>query len=419
MSQDVTFRDAGIRSSALRALNAAGAAAARAGWKRPKLDAGALVRDARRQTGLEDFGDPGYRTGLEALVESLEAEAELTTFGRLVLKKMLTRFLAVRLAVQDWHARHPSAARETIAAPWVIAGLPRTGTALLSHLLELDPRNRSLLGWEALDPVPPGDPSSPEIQARISRAEKDDEQLNQLIPPLRAMHPMEPTLPTECVTLFACDFRSMLFSTQSPVPGYARWLRDTEMDSAYAFHRTTLQLLQHQREVLRWSLKTPQYLWSLPALFRTYPDARVIWTHRDPRKVVPSVASLNMAFYKTFTRNPDPVAVGREWNRELAAGVHKGMEFDAQASPDWCAHLLYEELMEDPIGALRQIYTLFGDELRDDHAEAIRDWLARRPQSTFGRHRYDARDFGMDTDEIAATFAHYTERFHIPQESRD
>jgi len=419
MPRDVTFLDAGIRSPALRALNVTGAAASRMGWTRPKLEAESLLAAARRETGLEDFGDERFRAGLVALLESLEADAALTTFGRLVLKKMLTRFLAVRLSVISWSLDHEDASRETIAAPWIIAGLPRTGTTLLSHLLALDPRNRSLLGWEALDPVPPGEPSRPEIQARIAQAEKDDTQLNKLIPPLRAMHPMEPTLPTECVTLFACDFRSMLFSTQSPVPGYARWLRDAEMDSAYAFHRTTLQLLQHDREARRWSLKTPQHLWSFPALFRTYPDARVIWTHRDPRKVIPSVASLNMAFYRTFSARPDPAAVGREWNQELAFGVNKGMEFDKQAPTGWCAHLLYEELMEDPIAALRRVYAGFGDELRDDHAAAIEAWLRKRPQSTFGRHRYNAADFGMNTDEIAETFASYTSRFDIPQESRD
>jgi hypothetical protein len=419
MPRDVTFHDAGIRSPILRTLNASGAAAARIGWIRPRLDAKDLMDAARRQTGLEDFGDGRFLSGLEALLESLAGDANLTTFGRLVQKKMLTRFLTVRLAVTDWNACHPEALNETIRAPWVIAGLPRTGTTLLSHLLELDPRNRSLLGWEALDPAPPGPADSPAIRARIAHAEKDDAQLNQLIPPLQAMHPMEPTLPTECVTLFACDFRSLLFSTQTPIPSYARWLQDAEMDSAYEFHRGVLQLLQCDHEPLRWSLKTPQHLWSFAALFRTYPDARVIWTHRDPRKVVPSVASLNMAFYRTFTKDPDPKMVGQEWNRELSIGVRKGMEFDKQADPGWCAHLLYEELMEDPIAALRKVYAVFGEELLEDHAEAIRQWLSQRPQSNFGRHRYDAKDFGMDVDEIDNTFSTYIERFGIPRERRD
>jgi len=419
MPRDVTFHDAGIHSPILRTLNATGAAAARIGWTLPRLDAEELIDAARHQAGLEDFGDDRFRAGLEALLDSLEVDAQLTTFGRMVQKKMLTRFLTARLHVTDWNKAHPETNQETIRAPWVIAGLPRTGTTLLSHLLELDPRNRSLLGWEALDPAPPGAPESPEIRARIARAEKDDEQLNQLIPPLQAMHPMEPTLPTECVTLFACDFRSLLFSTQTPIPGYARWLQDAEVDSSYEFHRSVLQLLQCGREPRRWSLKTPQHLWSFPALFRTYPDARVIWTHRDPRKVVPSVASLNMAFYRTFTKDPDPEMVGQEWNRELSIGVRKGMEFDKQADPDWCAHLLYEELMEDPIAALRKVYTVFGEELLEDHAEAIRQWLRQRPQSNFGRHRYDAKDFGMNVDEIGDAFSTYIERFDIPRERRD
>ena len=42
----------------------------------------------------------------------------------------------------------------------------------------------------------------------------------------------------------------------------------------------------------RWVLKYPKHLLSLDALLAEYPDAVLIWTHRDPAAVIPSVVSL-------------------------------------------------------------------------------------------------------------------------------
>ncbi|HKY92628.1 MAG TPA: hypothetical protein VJM11_16385 [Nevskiaceae bacterium] len=41
---------------------------------------------------------------------------------------MITGVLAKRLQVIDWAKRHPAIASETIDRPFVITGLPRSGT---------------------------------------------------------------------------------------------------------------------------------------------------------------------------------------------------------------------------------------------------------------------------------------------------
>ncbi|MFP6663768.1 MAG: sulfotransferase, partial [Deltaproteobacteria bacterium] len=234
-TKDVTFRDAGLRSPLLRSVNAGGALLRRLGLERRPMRAEAVLARARKSTGLEDFGDDSWREGLDVLLESMEREADLTSFGRFVQGAMLSQFLGIRLQVVDWAKRHPAIREEKIRAPWVIAGLPRTGTTLLSHLLDLDPKVRSLLGWEATSPMPPATPAGREHDPRIAAAEKIGARLDRLIPPLKAMHPLEPRLPTECVTIFACDFRSLLFTTQTPVPAYAAWLDAADTRPAYAF----------------------------------------------------------------------------------------------------------------------------------------------------------------------------------------
>ena len=157
---------------------------------------------------------------------------------------MLAGALANRIALQRWSVEHPEVRRERIESPWVIVGLPRTGTSLLSMLLGLDPVARPLLQWEAAHPVPPPTLDEAGGDPRIARTTKDLEGLMKLNPPLRAMHPFGATLAEECVSLFMYDVRTLALETQAHVPSYARWLEQCDMSPAYAQHQLALQTLQ-------------------------------------------------------------------------------------------------------------------------------------------------------------------------------
>ncbi len=89
MTQDVTFRDAGLRSPLLRGLNRAGRIASAVGI-RPALDADDIVSRAVKQAGSDAFGSDSYREPLEVYVAAAENEADLSTFGRLAVRGMLT-----------------------------------------------------------------------------------------------------------------------------------------------------------------------------------------------------------------------------------------------------------------------------------------------------------------------------------------
>lgn len=417
MPREVSFHDAGLRSPVLRALNAVGAGLGRVGISLARLDAEALLAAARKRTGLSDFGDGSFREGLDALVDSAVREGGQHTFGRIAFRSMLVQTLENRLRVVDWAKRHPEVERERIERPFVILGMPRTGTTLLSFLLDLDPCVRSLRQWEASAPIPPPDLAGHAEDPRIAAAAKQIAQLSRLIPPLQAMHPMAATLPTECVTLFAMDFRSLQFETQQAAPAYGRWLEAADPRSAYALHERVLKILQSAQPTQTWSLKTPQHLWHLEALRERYPDARLVWTHRDPAAVVPSVASLNLAFYRTWCRDPDPRQVGPYWDHKLRVGVERGLAFDAaQAGRPWCCHVQYAELMQDPIGTVRRLYAHFDEQISPLHERRMQRWMQERPQQVHGRHVYDAAELGLSREALDAEYADYRERFGVPRE---
>jgi hypothetical protein len=187
-----------------------------------------------------------------------------------------------------------------------------------------------------------------------------------------------------------------------------------------------LRLLQHgARRDLQpgahartWVLKSPVHQMRLETLFAVYPDARVIQTHRDPVRVVPSAVST--------------VATGR-WLRSdtvdvaaVAQSVAFGMSMllngvaaqrSAGALPeDQIADLQYVDLLRDPASAIAATYERLGLPAGDDLPARITGYLAARPQDKHGTHRYSAADFGFDVDQLRTQFAPYTETFAVEPE---
>ncbi len=415
MTQTYSFRDGRVRSPILRAWNALGRGAAVLGWK-PSLDPDRLVQAAIREAGSSDLGGDSYREPLERFVDSLEREAGLSTFGRVAMRQTIVSQLVTRIRLRAWTNDHPEAEREEIRKPWVILGLPRTGTTILSILLGLDPMVRPVRQWEARTIVPPATLATKHDDPRIAESNAQMEALHKLNPALRAMHPMGAMLAEECIPFMMLDLRCLGMETQALVPSYGSWLQGCDMTPAYVQHKRALQALQTGQPTERWSLKTPNHLWCLDTLLEFYPDARLIWTHRDPGPVTTSVASLNATMHSIFVDRLDPIAVGRDWLGKLKHAIRCGMDFDARSQPGWCVHVQYSEMMRDPLETMRKIYAHFDEVPSRLHERRIEAWLREKPQTEFGRHVYDPRDFGWSYESLAEEWRHYTRAFGIERE---
>jgi hypothetical protein len=413
---EYTWRDSELRSPPVRALNGIGAGLTRLGFNLPSMTPSSVVASATKAAGSDDLGDDSYREPLAVFLDSCEKEAELTTFGRILITKMLAAALTNRIALHRWSLQHPDVLDERIDSPWIIIGLPRTGTSVLSMLLGLDPVARPLLQWEAAHPIPPPTLAEADEDPRIAQTAKELDGLMKLNPPLKAMHPFGATLAQECVSLFMYDVRTLALETQAHVPSYARWLEQADMAPAYAQHRLALQTLQSRQPTERWVLKTPNHLWHLEALLAAYPDARIIWTHRDPGPVVTSLASLANAGQRPLTKRSDPRPTANEWKRKCLFALGSAVAFDEKSEAGWCQHLHYDSLMADPVGTVRDLYHSFGEDVGDLHARRMDAFLDHRPKDVFGRHHYEPGDFGWTYAGLAEEFQSYTERYHIATE---
>lgn len=397
----------------MRALNAAGRRMERLVGARPQLDPDALMRAAVRATKCEDFGDPSFEEPFRVLVRSLDREAKLTTFGRVVARSLVQEDLARRLALVAYRNEHPELEREEVKEPWFILGLPRTGTTLLYNLLARDPDHRSPLGWEVLDPSPPPRAETYETDPRIERACRQYDATSRFVPNLQAIHPTGARLPEECIVIKALEFQSGSYWYTFDVPTYYDWIASHSMVPAYQGHRRFLQHLQSRYRKKRWLLKTPDHLAYLADLFAVYPDARIIQTHRDPVEVIPSMASLLYHVRQAWSDGVDARAVGEEELERWVDALDRAMRVRASLGErrTQVTDVRFADLMKDPLGTVERIYAHFGESLAPGTKRRMQDFLDGNPREKHGVHGYTLEDFGLDATRVRAAFASYWERF--------
>jgi hypothetical protein len=406
------------RPLGLRVFNRTGGALRSLGLPIADLEANALFDRARRLTGLSDFGDPFFREPLRVLLDAFETEAELNMLGRVIARTDIVRLLQNRLRMADVLNHYPEISSGEIRQPIFIVGLPRTGTTILHELMAQDPANRVPMTWEVMYPWPPPERATYETDPRIAAVEKHFSGVDRLIPNFKQMHPMGARLPQECVVLASHDFASMLFSTTHMVPSYQAWLDHADLRWVYAAHRRQLQYLQWRCPAERWVLKSPGHLWALDALLAIYPDARIVQTHRDPLKVIASLANLVALLRSMSSDHIDRAAIGAEWTARLADGMQRAMDARDNLPPDAAPifDLQFADFIRDEIGMVRRIYEHFGLELSLEAEERMRSFLAHNPRDKHGAHRYSLEDAGLDAATERERYRFYQDRFAIESE---
>ena len=319
------------------------------------LDPDALEAAARSQTNLDDFGDGSHREGLERFTAALRDEADLSSTGVSIMSGRITALLVTRLQVEQTYRDHPEIADEVVDGPVFVIGLPRTGTTALSQLVAADPQMRSLRLWESAAPVPPPETATEHTDPRIAATEQGLELMYDAFPRMRTLYHQEATTATECQDLLGMSFRTMHFDGYARVPSYVRWVRDADMRSTYAYHHKVLRLLQWHCPPRLWHLKTPVHMFALDDLLASYPNARFLWSHRDPAAVLASVCDL-IAYTRSWVSDRDDsseLGAGELalWAEAVRRAWTSGRAWEPNppaGSPD----IAHADLQTDPVGAV-------------------------------------------------------------------
>jgi hypothetical protein len=364
--------------------------------------------------GLDDFGHPSFRDGLEVFVGSLASEGRLNEIGVAAAEGTCLGNLVNRLQVVEWHRTHSELAESTIAAPIFLIGLPRTGTTALSHLLSVDPANRSLLGWEANESVPPPTTAGYRTDPRFVAAMEAPDMLSMINPEFKAIHHDPPDMPLECAVVLGQHFTSLHLSTTFDVPSYMEWVRTADHTEAYRWHRSVLQILQSECPG-RWQLKSPVHLVDPTALATVYPDARFVLTHRDPVNVVASVCSLVRSLTGTFTDADWYDYIRDTWPEVVASLLDNQNTFrdsqEAAGRGDAFVDVAYADLLDDPIATTAAIYDALGEEFTAEAEAAMSAHSAEHRQNRFGTHTYALEEWGLERVQLEDRFAPYLTRY--------
>jgi hypothetical protein len=380
-----------------------------------ELDAGHLLAAARETVGFDDVGDDTLPERLAQLLTHLEAQ--ITPDVRPCAAAVVHELLVQRLSLLRDRWLHPIA-DERIQQPIITFGEPRSGTTLLQMLLGCDPGSRLLEFWEVMRPSPP--PGLGDTTERRERADADWREILDLVPAWLVSHPYNAMLganPPECERLWAMDLRAVTPTAWWRVPGSLFPTIRLPEDHArqYETHRMVLQQLQFRQPSRRWVLKGTSHQHRLDALLHAYPDAILVWIHRDPLQTLASRFELTAQIYEAL----DPRFDRRTF---AAALVERGVAaFDSAANDPLAAdpriqHVTYRDFAADPFSAVHDIYDRASLPFTDGFEDAMRRWSDENAANRFGRFTYSVESLCVDVAALDRQLDPYRKRFGVPRE---
>jgi hypothetical protein len=381
------------------------------------LSADELITLAHRRSGLTDFGQTPFQAALRKFLRACFEDANLSLVGRMATRWDVVRFLSNLLRLVEEEKRAPGILAQPIARPVFVSGLPRSGTTFLHSLLAEDPGNLVPRVWQLIQPYPARNAGSGSDR-RARRVGRQLRLFGLLAPDFRRMHPIDAGSPQECSEITAHVFASLRFDTTYRIPSYRRWLDETGHIEAYRFHKRFLQHLQHQTaDGGRWVLKCPDHVFALDAIRAVYPDARLVFVHRDPLAVLLSVARLTETLRRPFTRSVDKAEIGRQdSDRWLAATELMIAAAQEQRFAEPIFHVQYLDLVRDPVGTVAALYSHFGDALHPDAAARIGRLVEAKPNGGYGAHGSRLEEYGLDAALERERYARYMAHFGIQPE---
>ncbi len=374
------------------------------------LESGALCAEARRRTGLEDFGDPPLEPALSNLANSLERQADLHPMGRFLMWVHLRELLETRLRITEvWRRQLRDLDDSPIARPIFITGIPRSGSTFLHELMAEDPANRAPQVWEVMFPIAAQSDSSREAGRWVRKAEASLWWFRRLAPRADSVYPMRARTPHECVAIHSYTLLSEEFASTCHIPTYEAFLRAADLVPTYSWQKRFLQYLQLHRKTRQWVLKSPDHVRGLKDLFAVFPDAVIVQTHRDPLDALRSAVQLAEVLEGLFTRPGEPGETGLHEARNLAEGMESMIAF-REAHPELEGRFIdvkYRALVSDPLSVVRRIYGQLELPLTQVAAEQMQRLASRRSRYKGPRANPTLAELGLDESVERRRFGAY------------
>ncbi|CAE7605881.1 unnamed protein product [Symbiodinium microadriaticum] len=405
-----------------------------------------ILAKVKRTTGLSDMGGTGEAALIERYDLMLQAgitnsRARLSPSGVYFTANTIEKRITLRLRMIDFLKRHPDIEKIGVRKPVFVIGFPRTGTTFLHELLGLHPEVRMHYSWEQMDPVPKTDNESMEarIADRKRRYGANRAELENLLmvggDAIQSIHRIGYDEPEECTTPCAMELPWNIATIAFTVFA-ARELQDLDAGQAFVLYRKFLQLMAWQaedrQEPFTWMLKCPFHLPYLTELFSAFPDATVVWTHRDPAECIASACSLYETMMKLLVDSwtIDKHALGQAVMEYTSIALDKAMASVEKASRTMkILHVRYADNVKDPKNICRQVFEKaelpFSREFEDrvdgylaknaEQRKKLKEQKAKeqREGKTTELHSYSLEEYGLSEEMVLQRFGPYISKYNL------
>jgi hypothetical protein len=371
------------------------------GRKRPLETWGKAVAQVESSTGWSTEGEEQFVADLGFHLQCLADEPRLTPFGwQSGLLDAKSR-LENRLRIRQRFLEHPEIADERIVAPVFVVGLPRTATTLAHKILAASDAHRGPLLWEMLRtdvPVPQA-----ESEKTIRMIESGARMMVRFAPSWEVIHPIRAREPEE--SMFILPHGTYHLALRGALPKYKAWLGERDYTPDYVYLKRALQVLQYGREPKRWTLKYPAHLNDMDVIRQVFPDAKFVWTHRDPTTVLGSVCSLMETSWSLYQRRPDLDEIGQVALGLLVDSIERGRQSRIRLPSDAIVDVPYHRLNSDPVNEVPKLYKAIDAEWTEKDAGNLEHVLARPQRDR--RHEYSLSRYGLTIQGVEDAFGDY------------
>ena len=369
---------------------------------------------AVQAAGCDDFGEPSYLNGLRVSLRALDREAKLHEAGRRAVRATLVEVLAERLRSEHRLKTHPESAHLQIRRPIFITGCVRTAGTALHYLMGADPALQALPAWLSAKPQPRPPRETWERHPDFRAVQAGLDLYHAADPRLQAMHFRAAAWPDECGPMLRQNFTDDYLEVVATVPSYEDWYHHTRHPQTYRRHRQLVQLIGSTQPERRWLFKYAVHLRELDTLLDVYPDACIVYTHRDPCAVISSYTAMVSTYRGLSERDIDPRAIARSQVIGWAEASNRALAIRDRHDPAQFFDLYYDEFLADPVESVKRIYAHFGQPLSAESEAALLRHHAANPQHKHGKHTHSLEITGYTEREVLDAFGPYMARYYPP-----
>lgn len=404
-----------------------------------------IIADQKKITKKTDMGgdedemikryDPLLDIGL------VKSGVKFSPFGQTIVINSLAKRVKSRLDMIDYLKKHPKVEKINVRRPVFVIGFTRTGTTFLHEILGLHPEVRMHYTWEQIDFVPRTDEETMEAftKDRALRHEVNKKDFHMLTAvagdAIQSIHRIEYDAPEECSTPCGMELPFNI-PTIPLMPFAAKEIIDLGAKDTFPLYKKYLQLLTFQapdrQSPFTWMLKCPFHLPYLSELHATFPDATIVWTHRNPVECIASACSLYETILKISVDSwtIDRKALGLAVMELSLLSLDKAIRSIEKAGKSLrILHIRYADNIKDPKSVCKKVMDMAELDFSDEYVNRLDDYMTesnrkrsamkekKAKEAATGKpvelHSYSLEDYGLSKEIVLTKFDAYIKKYNL------